>query len=346
MNNALEGVKPSSVANYVDANWLQQILWVAMNLTLPSDHNHQTSVNLTDPTLFGCISFDFAPSMYPDEPSVARHVFIRVVNISLVILNTLDEPKLELWNSSTENAQQFTDWLNSRLPQTHTFCTRNVQKFEHADTVTTSSGIYSLIVPDASSQPETSAFYARRIQTFLAILFCSILIVCLLTALILRIRSFVKRRLASRKSHRLDRDSAARVHFAYDVGDTENLMKPPVPSVTFGSNVYPVDYTLNALMRNGHVPRRYGQYVNTMPWAQRRLTTALTYANDPLNRFDQPPKTYLEAAMIHPTETLAPSNVPKPRRSKTRFIIPTNNMNDPRSLQCSDSRHRARFNSI
>ncbi|KAF8564158.1 hypothetical protein P879_02818 [Paragonimus westermani] len=346
MNNAREGVQSSNVANYIDANWLQQILWVVMNLTLPSDHNHQTSVNLTDPSLVGCVSFDFTPAMFPDKPSATNRISIRVINMSLVILNGLDEPNLALWNSSADSTQQLTDWLNSRLPRAHTFCTRTVQKFEHTDAVTTSSGIYSLIVSDANSQPEKSTFYARRIQTFLAILFCSILIVCLLTALILRIRSFVKRRLASRKAHRLDRDSAARVHFAYDVGDTENLMKPPVPSVTFGSNVYPVDYTLSALMRNGHVPKRYGQHVNTVPWAQRRLTTALTYANDPLSRFDQPPKTYLEAAMIHSTETHAPSDVSKPKRSKTRFIIPNNNMSTPRSFQGSDLPHRTRFSSI
>ncbi|CAL8097371.1 unnamed protein product [Calicophoron daubneyi] len=237
-------------AHYIDSSWLQQLLLVVVNMSLW--HNPQPT--LFESSLSGCLSLDkrirWRKNVSIDSDQTNVHVID--LNMSAVITNTQNLNGSPTSALSIQNKMQ--NWMDYQDADAFIFCTDNLQPME----VNVFHLNHSKISTKASAEVETTGRgpFAREIQILLGIFFCTVLALCLFFALILRIRSCVRRQLASRRHNRYDRDGPSRVHFAYDVGDTEVVTKPPVPSTTFGSNVYPSDYVFNPRSRNGHIATR------------------------------------------------------------------------------------------
>ncbi|TNN16905.1 hypothetical protein EWB00_000049 [Schistosoma japonicum] len=124
-----------------------------------------------------------------------------------------------------------------------TFCTENLkdlmtdnenQMFGEMNTYNLSGDLQTV-----KNETKSDKYIGNEVQILIVITLCSVLIICFVMAVVLRIKSFCKRQTESRKQTRSDRDSALQINFPYDVNETQVEEKPPVPSTTFGSNVYP-----------------------------------------------------------------------------------------------------------
>ncbi|KER27456.1 hypothetical protein T265_05494 [Opisthorchis viverrini] len=253
---------------------------MALNITL-SGVGNDAREPIERPS--GCISVARTPNPVNKTETLSPVLSDQLKLDIFVIRNTFHEPQKIL------SYKGLLDWLSKRESYSIKYCTNDIYS-QLTDAPSDAQLANSTQGQEGNAENITSP-YARKLQSLLGILFCCILAVCLLTALLLRIRglhaslslpglnaagviiiidsmtsvfntdaslpSCIVRRLASMRTQRLYRESAIRVHFPYDVGDTECYVKPPVPSVTFGSNVYPVD----SRVRNGHGPTggRYGK---------------------------------------------------------------------------------------
>ncbi|CAH8648052.1 unnamed protein product [Heterobilharzia americana] len=145
-------------------------------------------------------------------------------------------------NDYNHNNENTMNYAHNELSVTNvTFCTENLRglmiesdkqmhdKFSHL-----SGEVYS-----TKNGTKTENYGVSEVQIVIVITLCCVLIVCFMMAVILRVRSFCKRQTESRKQSKNDRDSALQVNFAYDINETQVVEKPPMPSTTFGSNVYP-----------------------------------------------------------------------------------------------------------
>ncbi|KAK4475107.1 hypothetical protein MN116_002196 [Schistosoma mekongi] len=134
-----------------------------------------------------------------------------------------------------------------------TFCTENLKDLmiDNEKEIFNEMNIYNLSsnLQTVKNETKSNNYIGNEVQIFIVIILCCVLIICFVMAIVLRIKSFCKRQTESRKQIRSDRDSALQINFPYDVKETQVEDKPPVPSTTFGSNVYP-----------GLVKKRIGVY--------------------------------------------------------------------------------------
>ncbi|TGZ57045.1 hypothetical protein CRM22_010037 [Opisthorchis felineus] len=276
----------NSTTYYVEAEWLQQILWMALNMTL-SGVTYDAKEPIKKPS--GCISVARTPNPV-NKTEILSPVLSEQLKLDIfVIRNTFHEPQKII------SYKGLLDWLSTRESYSIKYCTNDI--YSHLTKTHPDAQLFNSTQSEEVGAEHIPSPYARKLQSLLGILFCCILAVCLLTALLLRIRSCIVRRLASMRTQRLYRDSAIRVHFPYDVGDTECYVKPPVPSVTFGSNVYPVD----SRVRNGHGPTsgRYGKRgiqtghsLHDLNYLERKRLNALVQMGSPSQQ---------EQAIVHST---------------------------------------------
>ncbi|CAH8563415.1 unnamed protein product [Schistosoma turkestanicum] len=141
-----------------------------------------------------------------------------------------------------------------------TFCTENLRKlmigndqqiFDEFHTYNLNHDIQYV-----KNETKSDKYGGNEVQILVVITLCSVLIICFLMAVVLRIRSFCKRQSESRKQMRNDRDSAIQINFPYDVNEIQAVEKLPVPSTTFGSNVPPGPVTKRkGICRYNRIPQ-------------------------------------------------------------------------------------------
>ncbi|GAA50146.1 hypothetical protein CSKR_109421 [Clonorchis sinensis] len=276
----------NSTTYYVEAEWLQQVLWMALNMTL-SGAADDAKETIEKPS--GCISVARTPNSMNKTETLSPILSEQLKLDIFVIKNTFHEPQ------KTISYKGLLDWLSKRESYSVKYCTNDI--YSQLTKTHPDAHLANSTQGEEADAENIPSLHARKLQSLLGIMFCCILAVCLLTALLLRIRSCIVRRLASMRTQRLYRESAIRVHFPYDVGDTECYVKPPVPSVTFGSNVYPVD----SRVRNGHAPTsgRYGKRgiqtghsLHDLNYLERKRLNALMQMGPPSQQ---------EQAIVHST---------------------------------------------
>ncbi|XP_018647374.1 hypothetical protein Smp_124740 [Schistosoma mansoni] len=227
----------SKTISFTNSQWLQQLLSIAVRLNnttniqeniSPSDNPtttnnniHNGIVNTTVPTTTGCIIlelYDKNPMFLYDQEDF-HDIDYSVLKMQIIV-----------WTQKYIKPDDlFMDWFETVNRQIY-YNKKGYHKKEHS------------ISYDNELSITNVTFYkygGNEVQILIVITLCSVLIICFLMAVVLRIRSFCKRQTESRKQMRNDRDSALQINFPYDVNEIQVAEKLPVPSTTFGSNTHP-----------------------------------------------------------------------------------------------------------
>ncbi|CAH8651068.1 unnamed protein product [Schistosoma intercalatum] len=267
----------SKTISFTNSQWLQQLLSIAVRLNnatnnheniSPSDkttiiHNniHSSIDNGTVPTTTGCIIlelYDKNPIFLYDQEDF-HDIDYSVLKMQIIV-----------WTQKYIKPDDlFMDWFETVNRQIHynkkgynkkensinrdhelsitnvTYCTENLRSLmiDHNHNNHIFDGLnnddLNHNMQNAKNETKSDKYGGNEVQILTVITLCSVLIICFLMAVILRIRSFCKRQTESRKQMRNDRDSALQINFPYDVNEIQVADKLPVPSTTYGSNTHP-----------------------------------------------------------------------------------------------------------
>ncbi|THD25331.1 hypothetical protein D915_003912 [Fasciola hepatica] len=236
---------PSSVT-YVNSTWIQHFLWIALNVsTIPRLPDQGSILN---GSISGCISLGHDHSSSETQAlrdPMPSKIYVADMVVRIILIEASHFTHFTEQTKALE--YEVGEWIDSYHRDARIYCTSSLRFSQDFHKL-----VNDIEQPAENDKPVIP--YAREIQLVLGVVFCLVLAICLLLAFVLRVRSFVRRQMVHRRAHRTDRDQHARVHFAYDVGDTDMLTKPPVPSVTFGSNVYPLGQVNSSRTRSSNFP--------------------------------------------------------------------------------------------
>lgn len=269
----------SKTISFTNSQWLQQLLSIAVRLnnttnihenispsdktTIINNNIHSSADNVTVPTTTGCIIlelYDKNPIFLYDQEDF-HDIDYSVLKMQIIV-----------WTQKYIKPDDlFMDWFETVNRQIHynkkgyskkdnsisrdnelsitnvTYCTENLRSLMIDHSSINNNHIFGELnnhdlnhgVQNVKNETKSDKYGGNEVQILIVITLCSVLIICFLMAVVLRIRSFCKRQTESRKQMRNDRDSALQINFPYDVNEIQVAEKLPVPSTTFGSNTHP-----------------------------------------------------------------------------------------------------------
>uniref|UniRef100_A0A5K4ELB1 Uncharacterized protein n=1 Tax=Schistosoma mansoni TaxID=6183 RepID=A0A5K4ELB1_SCHMA len=265
----------SKTISFTNSQWLQQLLSIAVRLNnttniqeniSPSDNPtttnnniHNGIVNTTVPTTTGCIIlelYDKNPMFLYDQEDF-HDIDYSVLKMQIIVwtqkyikpddlfMDWFETVNRQIYyNKKGYHKKEHSISYDNELSITNvTFCTENLKSlminddnhiFDELNNYDLNHGMLN-----AKNVTKSDKYGGNEVQILIVITLCSVLIICFLMAVVLRIRSFCKRQTESRKQMRNDRDSALQINFPYDVNEIQVAEKLPVPSTTFGSNTHP-----------------------------------------------------------------------------------------------------------